>query len=264
MHNVNATTTSPSPVPNVTLSTVFCVRADRSYDVCRGPCEPEMFELFRTLSGDGRIEMNGIPSVEVSSNTLLIANRDRITRYLCTSETWTFWWFRFRMERPPDLPCHQLLNIPGALSDEQQSNQCLALLKEDSPPAAACASSYLALLLAKWAREWRRAISANPHQEAIDRITNMMHSMREKRLTVKRMAEVACLSVRRFRQVFEESTGLPPKKYFDRMRMETASEMLRTTPCSISLIADQLGYSSQFHFSKAFKAHFGIAPREYR
>jgi len=78
------------------------------------------------------------------------------------------------------------------------------------------------------------------------------------------MADIACLSARRFRQVFEQATGQSPKKYFDKLRLDTAAEMLLTTPYSIEQLTEKLGYSSQFHFSKAFKASFGKSPGSFR
>jgi transcriptional regulator GlxA family with amidase domain len=78
------------------------------------------------------------------------------------------------------------------------------------------------------------------------------------------MAHQACLSRRRFSQVFREVTGSSPKSYYDTLRLGMAKEMLRTTSLSLIQIAERFGFSSSFHFSKAFRHHFGVPPSEYR
>ncbi|MDF2815425.1 MAG: Helix-turn-helix domain, partial [Paenibacillus sp.] len=46
-------------------------------------------------------------------------------------------------------------------------------------------------------------------------------------------------------------------------KMEHAQEMLLETRMSLSEIADYLGYSDLFAFSKSFKLAYGIAPSDY-
>jgi AraC-like DNA-binding protein len=57
-----------------------------------------------------------------------------------------------------------------------------------------------------------------------------------------------------------EFTHQPPSAQF----FTQAARYLRTTPATLEALADQLGYSSPFHLSKAFKTEFGLSPRDYR
>ena len=54
-----------------------------------------------------------------------------------------------------------------------------------------------------------------------------------------------------------------PYQYFNLRRMNAAIARLRAGE-SVSRIAEELRFSSPYSFSKAFKGHFGRAPREYR
>ncbi len=265
MQNIFSTTTTPFSNPVVALSTLYNVRADRSYDVSCNIDDPDTFVIFRTLSGTGRIDLEGYPSIELNGDTVMISARSIVRRYRCSSEKWVFWWFKCKLHSTVALPYNTALDIPGAAHDEYHTNQCFDLLKDDLKSAAIHASAHLAALLAKWSWQWHSSKrSMSPHQNSISRVTRMMHDMLDKRFTVEMMADTSRLSVRRFRQVFEQTTGQSPKKYFDRLRLDTAAEMLLTTPFSIGQLAEKLGYSSQFHFSKAFKAYFGKPPSSFR
>ena len=63
-------------------------------------------------------------------------------------------------------------------------------------------------------------------------------------------------------RVFKAAYHITPHRYCDTLRMERASELLlQGSP--VYRVAQELHYSSPYAFSKAFKKHFGVAPRPY-
>jgi AraC-like DNA-binding protein len=46
--------------------------------------------------------------------------------------------------------------------------------------------------------------------------------------------------------------------------MTVAGRLLRESDVPLSVVAQQVGYSSEFAFAKAFKREYGIAPGRYR
>jgi AraC-like DNA-binding protein len=46
--------------------------------------------------------------------------------------------------------------------------------------------------------------------------------------------------------------------------MTIASQMLRDTDKPLRLIAEKVGYGSEFAFAAAFKRKFGVSPGQYR
>ena len=91
-----------------------------------------------------------------------------------------------------------------------------------------------------------------------------MHDKLAEEFSVPRMAAIACLGPRRFRQVFREYTGKTPKRFFDQLRLDYAADLLRLNGLSVAKTSEMLGYSSPFHFSRAFQIHFGTPPSQYR
>ena len=53
-------------------------------------------------------------------------------------------------------------------------------------------------------------------------------------------------------------------EFVNEKRMELASRLLRTTQLQIQTIAQHCGMSDVNYFSKIFKKHYGVTPRQYR
>lgn len=71
-------------------------------------------------------------------------------------------------------------------------------------------------------------------------------------------------SYEHFRKVFKQHTGIAPRDYLIRRRMDHACRQLRSSSLRISQIADQLGYASQYEFSNQFHRYFGVYPKHFR
>lgn len=65
-------------------------------------------------------------------------------------------------------------------------------------------------------------------------------------------------------KTFSLETGMTIEKYFVRLKMERAKELLLENVESLSAIAWQLGYSSQQSLSTQFKKETGKTPGEYK
>lgn len=66
-------------------------------------------------------------------------------------------------------------------------------------------------------------------------------------------------------RLFKHETGDTPMNYLIRVRMRRAGELLRTQKhTSIQDVARCVGYEDAYHFSKAFKKHYGMPPSKYR
>ena len=83
-------------------------------------------------------------------------------------------------------------------------------------------------------------------------------------VSLAELAHLARLSVSRYTAAFRKGTGCSPTEYFNRLRVQRACEMLRTTTISIREIARQTGYPDPYYFSRAFKQQVGLSPAAFR
>ncbi len=93
------------------------------------------------------------------------------------------------------------------------------------------------------------------------RALHALHRNPEKDWTVASLAVVAGLSRTRFAVSFKKHLGLAPLAYVTQWRMQQARGLLNDPGRTVLAVANQVGYASEAAFSRAFRKHFGVAPR---
>jgi transcriptional regulator GlxA family with amidase domain len=84
------------------------------------------------------------------------------------------------------------------------------------------------------------------------------------KLTVERLAEIACLSKRSFIRRFKMATGNTPVEYMQRMNVEKAKRRLENSRQTIEQIIYSLGYNDIHSFRKIFSRYTNLTLKEYR
>lgn len=79
-----------------------------------------------------------------------------------------------------------------------------------------------------------------------------------------RLALEANISEVYFRRLFREKYGMPPGQYLTNVRIRRARQLLESSWLSVTEIAGQSGFSSVYHFCRAFKNNTGMTPTDYR
>ncbi len=83
-------------------------------------------------------------------------------------------------------------------------------------------------------------------------------------LSIGALARQCSMSEAYFRRCFKEAYRLSPNQYIKEMRMNRAKDLLKTGLLSISEVAEQVGFSDIYYFSKAFKKAVGVNPTMYK
>lgn len=84
-------------------------------------------------------------------------------------------------------------------------------------------------------------------------------------LSLDEIAQVSHFSSYHFHRIFHAATGETVHECVNRLRLEHTAHLLRfQTDLTITEIAYSTGFSSPANFSKAFKAYFGVSPRQIR
>lgn len=96
------------------------------------------------------------------------------------------------------------------------------------------------------------------------RVIDFMHAHLAEDLAIPDLALLCGVSISHFSRAFKASFGVPPYRYFLRLRVESAMSMLRTGSVPLVTIAQACGFSDQSHFSKVFREMTGMTPSSYR
>ncbi len=83
-------------------------------------------------------------------------------------------------------------------------------------------------------------------------------------LSIKELADIACVSQNYFSAMFKKETGQNYKAYLTSIRMEEALRLLRETDEKTYEIAERVGYNNVRRFVDAFKQIYSVSPMEYR
>jgi len=90
-----------------------------------------------------------------------------------------------------------------------------------------------------------------------------MHEAPAKDWTLDELARVAGMSRSVFATHFREALGITPGQYLQGWRVGLAQQALRHGK-PLKVVASDVGYGSEAALSRAFKAHSGLSPREWK
>lgn len=82
--------------------------------------------------------------------------------------------------------------------------------------------------------------------------------------TVANLAAAVGCSRAVFARRFTDQVGEPPIAFLTGWRLALAADLLQNSRATIGSVARQVGYSTPFALSSAFKRTYGISPNEYR
>ncbi|GGY91634.1 helix-turn-helix domain-containing protein [Novosphingobium colocasiae] len=98
----------------------------------------------------------------------------------------------------------------------------------------------------------------------IHTIMNAILDRPEDSHNLEALAERAGLTPTHFCRVFKRATGVSPHQYVMRARLDRARLMLEQSDTPMARIADALGFTSQSHFTRAFRQFAGETPSDFR
>lgn len=108
-----------------------------------------------------------------------------------------------------------------------------------------------------------RQTSSESHA-LFQRVSKFIHEHYYQGLTIPLLAEHYNINRNRLSYVFKRHSGMGPAEYVLKYRINMAQKMLFTSDVSVQQIAETVGITDPFYFSRVFKKQFGLSPTEYR
>jgi len=111
------------------------------------------------------------------------------------------------------------------------------------------------------ARKHARAAMISP---TIRRVQDHVEDHLEEIISLEDLADLACLSLSRFKMRFKKEVGIPPADYISGRRVARAEQLLAAPSATITNVAMRLGFSTSQYFATVFKRYTGVTPSAYR
>lgn len=83
-------------------------------------------------------------------------------------------------------------------------------------------------------------------------------------LSLRQISEYVQLSESYFSTIFTKEIGTSFIDYLTSIRIEKAKELLEYSNLKIYEICEKVGYTNKEHFSRIFKKHVGVSPKDYK
>ncbi len=135
------------------------------------------------------------------------------------------------------------------------------------PEAPRLGDTWMNVLLLELDRQDRpleRASLEIGHYTRVNRICRQIQLEPEKPYSIAGMARKAGYSSDHFSRVFRKLVGVGPREFVVQARIEEAKRLLLDTGLAVGQVADRLGYSSVYFFSRQFRQKTGMTPTEHR
>lgn len=107
-------------------------------------------------------------------------------------------------------------------------------------------------------------VSLIPSHAGVEKARSLLEKEPQRPWKLRELARTVGLSESYLVDTFTRETGISPRQYLLRIRIERAKKLLRQSDISITELALESGFSSSQHFASTFKKIVGNSPRHYR
>lgn len=183
------------------------------------------------------------------------------------------------LERYPELAPfvlqHDLIYELHGKDREDAAQKCKTMLREYSDPRIGSETLIrcnLKLLILQVVRLYEPLLRGLVHHnrqillknESVSKVLSYIGSHLHHKISLEEAARSAALSPNYLSHLIKRETGRTFTQLVTQRRLARAEELLRFTSLRMKEIAEQLGYSDESYFSRQFRTHEGISPREFR
>ena len=100
--------------------------------------------------------------------------------------------------------------------------------------------------------------------DIVEQAIHYMSENIENRITMDEVLRYVGYSQSHFSTVFKKKTGMSPLSYFNRLKVEHACKLLKTTDLKVNQICYKVGIEDSLYFSRLFSKVMGMSPTKYK
>lgn len=113
-------------------------------------------------------------------------------------------------------------------------------------------------------RDFNEAAFSSRYSAYVREAMDFMRANYNQKIRIGELADQIGVNRSHLANSFRREANLSPQEFLLNIRMDKAVSLLQKTSFPIKKIAEMVGYADVFAFSKIFKKHVGVAPRQIR
>lgn len=256
------------PIANLKIHNVGCESCDPEHNWSGFR---EFFLIHHVISGKGKYVVNDVEYNLSKGDTFLVYPDTKVSYTADTSEPWEYFWLgisgvflsefmkfsKFSKENPViynenELSykiAKQLMNIYNSYGNGYEKE--IKMIG-------------LTYVLLSYFMEKDTGYTNDIHDNYVIGAREYIELNYSTNITVKDVASKLNISSSHLYRIFSKKFGSSPAKYINKLRMERASFLLKSTNLTVAEISNSTGFENQLYFSSVFKKAKGISPSEYR
>ncbi|OOE87122.1 AraC family transcriptional regulator [Salinivibrio siamensis] len=102
------------------------------------------------------------------------------------------------------------------------------------------------------------------HRRRLVEAVDVMERHIEAPLPLSEVAQRSGISLRHLQRLFDSELNQSPRSWYLGLRLERAHYLLKETDLDVLSVGLACGFSSSSSFSRAFRTHYGVSPRQMR
>ncbi len=132
--------------------------------------------------------------------------------------------------------------------------------------ALACAGQLISVLavVGRDAAELTENFDESSSMRLMSQLIAHMKMVNQLSMRIENAAKFCNMSTTHFNRTFKQLTGVSPKEFMTRRRIDRAKELLLFTDRSIANIAELVGYKDQNYFARVFRQITGVSPTHFK
>lgn len=231
------------------------------------------YQLVFIPEGYGHFEANGLPTQKIGPGTLFLLFPGVWHRFRPDWETgWEEYWVGFKgdyakylLENKCFSPENPVINVGRIPEFLETFSKLIQTIETNNPSIKKMASFHVINLLGiAYASVLKNNHGKTQKERTIYKMQNEIHRHWNQDIDFELLCNQFKVSYSWFRKFFKEIFDTPPNQYLLMLRLRNATRILQETNLSISEVAFECGFNSEYYFSRIFKQKMHFNPSEIR